>query len=128
MTLPSLTPILKKTLDFMADFERERGFPPTYEEIGVGLGKTKVTAWEAVQSLTKKGYIVMGERNTSRNRRVCAEYMAERAKVAPLQSKAAAAIRLADLMNSLAFEITGHGTTPSRIMDAMDAYREAVKA
>ncbi len=47
----------KAVLDFVARFQRERGISPTLAEIGEELGVTRVTAFQHVRSLEKKGAI-----------------------------------------------------------------------
>ena len=47
----------KVVLDYVAGYQREHGISPTLEEIGEELGVTRVTAFQHVKSLEKKGAI-----------------------------------------------------------------------
>lgn len=47
----------KAVLDFVAKYQRENDLSPTLEEIGDALGVTRVTAFQHVKSLEKKGAV-----------------------------------------------------------------------
>jgi repressor LexA len=47
----------KAVLEFVASYQREQGLSPTLEEIGAELGVTRVTAFQHVKSLEKKGAV-----------------------------------------------------------------------
>lgn len=47
----------KAVLEFIRRYQREEGLSPTLEEIGEELGVTRVTAFQHVKSLEKKGAI-----------------------------------------------------------------------
>lgn len=47
----------KQALDFISSYQRQHGLSPTLEEIGDALGVTRVTAFQHVRSLQKKGAI-----------------------------------------------------------------------
>lgn len=58
MTKPSKKQAL--ILEFMEYFIKENGYPPTYQEIGDALDKTKSTIFKSMVCLEKKGYVDMG--------------------------------------------------------------------
>ncbi|MGH9404582.1 MAG: transcriptional repressor LexA [Terriglobia bacterium] len=63
----ALTRRQKQVLDFLAQFISERGYSPSFEEIGEGLGLSSVaTVHKHVQSLDRKGFIRRGH-NQSRS-------------------------------------------------------------
>lgn len=47
-------------LEFLEYFIKENGYPPTYQEIGDELGKSKSTIFTSMTCLEKKGYVDMG--------------------------------------------------------------------
>jgi len=56
--MASLTKRQKEVLDFLRDFITERGYSPSLEEIGKGLGLTSVaTVHKHLASLKRKGFI-----------------------------------------------------------------------
>lgn len=62
--MKSLTKKQKILLDYLADFEQENGFMPSYKEIGDEMGlSSKATVWEHLKNLKEKGYLnfVRGE-------------------------------------------------------------------
>lgn len=58
MTIKSLTKKQKAILDFVKSFQKEKGYPPTLEEIGKKFGLSSVsTVYQYLDVLRKKGYV-----------------------------------------------------------------------
>jgi len=55
MTSPNLTPKQMKILTLIRDIRLSRGYSPTMQELGEALGVSKVTVFEHVEALIKKG-------------------------------------------------------------------------
>jgi repressor LexA len=55
--LPSLTPKQLRVLTFIRDFTRARGYAPTMQELADDFGVSKVTVFEHIAALQKKGYL-----------------------------------------------------------------------
>ena len=55
MTSPNLTPKQMKILTLIRDTRLSRGYSPTMQELGEALGVSKVTVFEHVEALIKKG-------------------------------------------------------------------------
>lgn len=54
----SLTPAQNRVLVFIRRFVRERGYPPTRQEIAAGVGfRSPNAAEEHVKKLARKGYL-----------------------------------------------------------------------
>lgn len=58
MTSPNLTPKQLKILTLIRDTRLSRGYSPTMKELGEALGVSKVTIFEHVEALIKKGCLV----------------------------------------------------------------------
>ena len=57
----NLTRRQKQILDFIRGFEREHGIPPSYREIGKGMGlSSPATVFEHIQALQQKGRLKRG--------------------------------------------------------------------
>jgi repressor LexA len=56
-TPPPLTPKQLRVLTFIRDFTRARGYAPTMQELGDEFGVSKVTVFEHVTALQRKGYL-----------------------------------------------------------------------
>lgn len=54
---PSLTPKQLRVLTFIRDFSRAKGYSPTMQELADEFGVSKVTVFEHVSALHKKGYL-----------------------------------------------------------------------
>jgi repressor LexA len=84
----ALTPRQKDVLDFIAGFLDEKGFCPSYEEIGEGLGLASLaTVHKHISALEARGYLVRAF-NQSRSLEIAPKYYAERAPragAAPLE-------------------------------------------
>jgi repressor LexA len=73
----ALTPRQKQVLDFIADFVRENGYCPSYEEIGRGLGLASLaTVHKHISALEARGYL-MRSFNQSRSLELSAKYLEE---------------------------------------------------
>jgi len=54
----SLTPRMKDTLDFIVDYQVERGYSPTFREIADGIGVSSTGRIQVlVNALQDRGYI-----------------------------------------------------------------------
>jgi repressor LexA len=54
---PSLTPKQLRVLTFIRDFTAARGYVPTMQEVADEFGVSKVTVFEHIDALQKKGYL-----------------------------------------------------------------------
>ena len=54
---PQLTPRQLQVLTCIRDYQRKHGYSPTMQELGDALGTTKVTAFEHVEALVRKGLL-----------------------------------------------------------------------
>jgi len=66
----NVTPRQMEILTFLRDFRSRHGYSPTLQEIGDALGLTKVTVFEHVVALEKKGALSRGSRHSARSLRV----------------------------------------------------------
>ena len=66
MTSPNLTPKQMKILTMIRDSRLNRGYSPTMQELGDALGVSKVTVFEHVEALIKKGALVR-DKNKARS-------------------------------------------------------------
>ena len=56
-----LTPRQRETLDWVKEFMREHGMPPTVREIGAAFDIKSSTVFEFLKTLERKGYLRRGE-------------------------------------------------------------------
>jgi len=75
--MKTVTPRQLEILRFIRDFRQRHGFSPTMQEIGDHLGLTKVTVFEHVGALEKKGALVRGPKHSARSLQVSPEFMFE---------------------------------------------------
>ncbi|MDX2199874.1 MAG: transcriptional repressor LexA [Phycisphaerae bacterium] len=54
---PALTPKQMRVLQFIRDYRRARGFAPTMQELADEFDVSKVTVFEHISALQKKGYL-----------------------------------------------------------------------
>lgn len=54
---PPLTPKQLRVLTFIRDFTHTRGYAPTMQELGDEFGVSKVTVFEHIAALQRKGYL-----------------------------------------------------------------------
>lgn len=69
-----LTPRKMEILQFIRDFRHRMGYSPTMQEIGDQLGLTKVTVFEHVGGLEKKGVLLRGAKHRSRSLQVSPKF------------------------------------------------------
>lgn len=55
--LPTLTPKQLRVLTFIRDYSNARGYAPTMQELADEFGVSKVTVFEHIAALTRKGYL-----------------------------------------------------------------------
>ena len=63
-----------QVLRFIRDFRRSHGFSPTMQEMGDHLHLTKVTVFEHVGALQKKGLLLRGAKHRARSLRVSPKF------------------------------------------------------
>src|ERR1035437_1584859 len=68
---------LLEILRFMRDYRHRLGYSPTMQEIGDHLDLTKVTVFEHVGSLDKKGLVLRGGKHRARSLRVSPSFKFE---------------------------------------------------
>jgi len=61
-------------LQFIRDFRTRLGYSPTMQEIGDHLSLTKVTVFEHVGALEKKGHLLRGTKHSARSLRVSPKF------------------------------------------------------
>jgi repressor LexA len=66
----ALTPRKMEILRYIRDFRKTNGYSPTMQEIGDHLGLTKVTVFEHIGVLEKKGLLLRGTKHSARSLRV----------------------------------------------------------
>lgn len=75
--METMTPRQLEVLRFIRDFRNHHGYSPTMQEIGDSLQLTKVTVFEHVNSLEKKGLLLRGAKHRARSLQVSPEYSFE---------------------------------------------------
>ena len=68
------TPRQLEILRYVRDFRKRRGYSPTFQEVGDHLGLTKVTVFEHVGALARKGLLRRGSKHKARSLAVSPEY------------------------------------------------------
>ncbi len=68
--MQSPTPRQLEILRFIRDFRRREGYSPSMQEIGDHLGLTKVTVFEHVGALERKGALLRGAKHSARSLQV----------------------------------------------------------
>jgi len=88
----AVTPRQLEVLQFLRDYRRGNGYSPTMQEIGDHLRLTKVTAFEHVGALEKKGLLTRGQKHTARSLRISSDFQFpdERSTLLPLVGQIAA--------------------------------------
>ena len=82
MTTRTVTPRQLQILRFIRDFRSRQGYSPTMQEIGDFLELTKVTVFEHVGALEKKGLLHRGLKHSARSLMVSEDFFAFLAKEA----------------------------------------------
>ena len=72
--MQTVTPRQLDILKYIRDFRLANGYSPTMQEIGDHLSLTKVTVFEHVGALEKKGLILRGAKHKARSLQVCDEF------------------------------------------------------
>lgn len=72
--METATPRQLEILRFVRDFRSQHGYSPTMQEIGDHLDLTKVTVFQHVGALEKKGLIVRGAKHRARSLRVSGSF------------------------------------------------------
>jgi repressor LexA len=90
--METVTPRQLEILRYIRDFRREHGFSPTMKEIGDHLNLTKVTVFEHVEAVERKGLLLRGAKHKARSLQVSAEFTFadERPTTIPLVGRIAA--------------------------------------
>jgi len=65
--MKAVTPRQLEILQFIRDFRDSQGFSPTMQEIGDHLDLTRVTVFEHVRALVKKGLLLRGPKHKARS-------------------------------------------------------------
>ncbi len=91
---PTITPRQMQILTYIRDFRREHGYSPTLQEMGDALGLTKVTVFEHVGALERKGLLKRGAKHSARSLRVSSKvtFPDERPTLLPLAGRIAAGL------------------------------------
>jgi repressor LexA len=72
--METVTPRQLEILRFIRDFRNHHGYSPTMQEIGDHLGLTKVTVFEHVGSLERKGVLLRGAKHKARSLQVSEKF------------------------------------------------------
>ena len=72
--METVTPRQFEILQLLRDYRRQHGYSPTMQEIGDRLGLTKVTVFEHVGALERKGVLLRGAKHRARSLRVCPDF------------------------------------------------------
>jgi len=62
-----LSPRQRAALDWIKQFIAEKGVSPTLQEVADGLGVSKITVYEYVNQMEKKGWVSRGEKFSRRS-------------------------------------------------------------
>jgi repressor LexA len=74
MNMETVTPRQLEILRFIRDFRLNNGYSPTMQEIGDHLDLTKVTVFEHVGSLERKGLLLRGGKHKARSLQVSKDF------------------------------------------------------
>lgn len=90
--MQTVTPRQLQVLKFIRDFRRRSGYSPTMQEIADHLRLTKVTIFEHVEALEKKGLLLRGPKHKARSLQVSPdfEFSDDRPTMIPLVGRIAA--------------------------------------
>ena len=72
--METVTPRQLEILRFIRDFRDHYGYSPTMQEIGDHLHLTKVTVFEHVEALERKGAVLRGAKHKARSLQVAPEF------------------------------------------------------
>ena len=90
--MQTVTPRQLEILRFIRDFRKRHGYSPTMQEIGQHLSLTKVTVFEHVEAVERKGLLLRGAKHKARSLRVSPDFQFpdERPTKIPLVGRIAA--------------------------------------
>ena len=72
--MQNVTPRQLEILQFVRNFRVRAGYSPTMQEIGDHLGLTKVTVFEHIGALERKGALLRGAKHRARSLQVAPDY------------------------------------------------------
>ena len=101
MSDKTMTPRQLQVLRYIRDYRNQHGYSPTMQEIGDHLGLTKITAFEHVGALVKKGLLRRGSRYKARSLQVASgvEFADESPTRLPLIGRIAAGLPIEAIEN-----------------------------
>ncbi|HEX4124310.1 MAG TPA: hypothetical protein VHY37_06240 [Tepidisphaeraceae bacterium] len=73
-TWQNLTPRQRDVLHFAMQYSGKHGYMPTMQEIADGLGKGRVTVFEQVKELKRRGALYRAKKGVSRGLRIAPAY------------------------------------------------------
>jgi len=99
--MQNVTPRQLEILQFIRDYRERRGYSPTMQEIGDHFRLTKVTVFEHVEALERKGLLLRGAKHKARSLRVSpeAEFPDQRPTQIPLVGSIAAGLPIEAVEN-----------------------------
>ena len=105
--MQTVTPRQLEILRLIRDFRHRNGYSPTMQEIGDQLGLTKVTVFEHVAALEKKGLLVRGPKHKARSLQVSPdfEFPDERRTLLPLSGQIAAGMPIEAVEDRQTFDL-----------------------
>ena len=110
----TVTPRQLEILRYIRDFRSQNGYSPTMQEMGDHLGLTKVTVFEHVGALVKKGLLRRGIRHSARSLQVSEDFQFEdeRASRLPLIGRIAAGSPIEAIENRQVLDLEEVFTSP----------------
>ena len=105
----TVTPRQMEILQFVRDFRKANGYSPTMQEIGDHLRLTKVTVFEHVGALERKGVLRRGAKHTARSLQISPDFgfPDERATLLPLVGQIAAGMPIEAIEDSETLDLEG---------------------
>lgn len=109
MSTKTVTPRQLEILRFIRDFRNQHGYSPTMQEIGDHLKLTKVTVFEHVGALERKGLLHRGAKHSARSLQVSEDFdfQDERPNRMPLVGQIAAGSPIEAIENRQTLDIEG---------------------
>ncbi len=100
------TPRQLQILQVIREYQDNLGYSPTFQEIGDRLGLTKVTVFEHVGALERKGIVIRGGKHTARCLQINPEFRfpGESSDTIPLAGKIAAGSPIEAVEDNLAVD------------------------
>ncbi len=101
------TPRQLQILRVIREYQDNLGYSPTFQEIGDRLGLTKVTVFEHVASLERKGIVIRGSKHTARCLQISPEFHfpGESDRAIPLAGRIAAGSPIEAVEDNLAVNL-----------------------